>query len=399
MARNSRKPSLTGYEGITRLSGRRSLAGLKHYHTIPGFRLGGEYCIGQATDYEFGGKGGITTESIGAGPLRTACITAGTPQRDSRGRIVNAVAISPYYSGDSAWCYHYWHDGRAGNDFSLGPVVGPGKLIDTDRFFVVFLDAVGLWGASKPSDGPGLRFPRYSIFDCVQANYRLLVDYLNVSRVRLATGVSMGAMQTYAWAVLHPGFVEAIMPIGGSTSIRRDPVVRWVFELMTAAMMSDPVWRDSGGDYYHLPKAQHPGRGMMFGWSILMHNGLDLDYRVRQGWGEVVKEVFSWEPTGDKGALLREKARDYDVNDLIMRNRAQESYDVHDYLPGLSLPTLVIHVANDLWLRPSLAEEAAGRIPGARYLTFDSELAHFAVFRAPNVLKTEVAAFLRDIGM
>ena len=73
--------------------------------------------------------------------------------------------------------------------------MGPGELIDTDRYYVIFLDALGLWGAGKPSDGLGLRFPQYNIMDCVQANYRLLRDHLKVSRVKLATGASMGAIQ------------------------------------------------------------------------------------------------------------------------------------------------------------------------------------------------------------
>lgn len=384
---------------ITPISGLRTLAPLKRFHTIPDFKIGGTYEIGDPSRYELGGEGGTTLESLGAEPLRTAYIAVGTPERDSDGRITNAVIISPYYSGDSAWCYYFWYDGEEGNDFSQGPVVGPGCLIDTDRFYVVFLDALGLFGASKPSDGLGLKFPQYTVFDCVQANYRLLKDELNVARVRLATGVSMGAIQSYVWAVLHPEFVDAIMPIGGSASTRTDPVLRWIFDLMTAAMKSDPAWRDTNGDYYHLPKDQHPNQGMMFGWSILMHNGMDLDFRIAQGWHEVKREVFYWEPKDDEGLMLREKARNYDVNDLILRNGSQDRFDLDDHLPSIKAKTLVLHVKNDLWLRVSLAQQAAQKIPGARFASFDSPLAHYGVFRAPHVLKNEVLSFLREIDL
>ncbi|WP_419658476.1 uncharacterized protein Dvar_73160 [Desulfosarcina variabilis str. Montpellier] len=84
--------------------------------------------------------------------------------------------------------YEKWVDGQPGNAFCQGAVIGPGKLIDTDQFFVVLLDAIGLWGASKPSDGLGMRFPQYSYFDMVQASYRLLRDKLNLARIKLATG-------------------------------------------------------------------------------------------------------------------------------------------------------------------------------------------------------------------
>ncbi len=384
---------------ITALSGVPALADLKRYYVIPGFGLGGRYEIGEEATYEFGGQGGVTLESLGADALRTAYIAVGTPERDKEGRITNAVIISPYYSGDSAWCYYWWYEGQEGTEFSTGPVVGPGRIIDTDRFYVIFLDALGLWGASKPSDGLGLKFPQYSIFDCVQANYRLLKDELNVKKVRLATGVSMGAIQSYVWALLHPDYVGAIMPIGGSTASSKDPVLRWTFDLMNAALKSDPVWRETNGDYYHLPKKQQPGQGMMFGWSILLHTGMDLDFRIDQGWDEVKKEVFSWEPKGDQGVLLLEKAHNYDANDLIVRNSAQEDFDLNPYLPQLKPKTLILHVKNDLWLRVKLAEESAKRIPGAEFASFESPFAHYAVFQAPHVLKDEVTSFFAEIGL
>jgi homoserine O-acetyltransferase/O-succinyltransferase len=384
-------------EGITALSGLPSLAGLKRFFTVPDFKIGGTYTIGRPDTYEFGGQGGTTLETLAAGPLRTSYIAVGTPERDSAGRITNAVIINSYYVGDSALCYSYWYEGQAGNFFSTWPVVGPGRIIDTNRFYVIFLDALGQWGASKPSDGLGMKFPRYSMFDLVQANYRLLKDELNVAQVKLATGVSMGAMQSYAWAVLHPEFVHAIMPIGGSTSPGKDPVVRWIFSLMTAAMQSDPAWQETGGNYYHLPRDRHPNQGMMFGWSILMHNGFDLDFRIDQGWDEVQKEVFSWEPKGDEGLLLRQKAREYDVIDLLYRNTFQADFDLDPYLSSILCPALILHCKNDLWLRIKLAERTADRIPAAQFVPYEDRWAHFSVFRAPHRVKDAVQAFMDEI--
>ena len=382
---------------ITALSGLPSLTEKKQYYTIPSFKIGGSYTVGRTGTYEFGASDGTTLESLGAEPLRTSYIAVGTPDRDSSGRITNAVIVNSYYAGDAALCYSYWYEGQAGNFFSMWPAVGPGRIIDTNRFYVIFLDALGLWGASKPSDGLGLRFPQYNMFDCVQANYRLLVDELNVSRVKLATGVSMGAMQSYVWALLHPELVHAIMPIGGSTNTSADPVLRWIFALMTAGMQSDPQWRETRGDYYHLPKEQHPNQGMMFGWSILMHNGFDLDFRIDQGWHEVQKEVFSWEPKGDEGLLLRQKARDYDVIDLLYRNGLQADFDLDPYLPSILCPALILHCTNDLWLRIKLAEQSADRIPAARFVPYEDRWAHYSVFRSVHRVKDAVQAFMDEI--
>ncbi|SPF32868.1 Alpha/beta hydrolase fold (fragment) [Syntrophobacter sp. SbD1] len=384
-------------EPITRLSGVPDLASLKQYYSVPNFAIGGKYDPGKPSAFELGGAGGVTLESLGQEPLRLSYIAVGTPKRDTHGKIINAVIISSYYSGDSAFMYSYWYDGQKGNAFAEGPVVGPGKLIDTDKYYVIFLDALGLWGTSKPSDGLGMKFPRYSILDCVQANYLLLKDHLGVAKVKLATGVSMGGVQSYVLAALHPDFVDAIMPIGGSTA--SDPVTRWLFTLMTAAMQSDPVWQKTSGDYYNLPKEQHPNKGMMFGWSILGETALSFDFRVKQPWEEVNKEVFYWEPKGGEGANLISKAGDFDVDDLIVRNQALDTYDINDQLGRIKAKALILHVKNDQWLRYVLAEETASKIKGAKLVGYEHPLAHYAVFRAPNVCKDAVVAFFEEIGM
>jgi len=384
-------------EPITRLSGVPDLESLKKYYSVPKFAIGGKYDVQNESSVEFGGVGGVTLESMGKEPLRLSYIAVGTPERDKDGKITNAVVISSYYSGDAAFMYFFWYDGQKGNAFAEGPVVGPGKLIDTDKYYVIFLDALGLWGTSKPSDGLSMKFPRYSILDCTQANYRLLKDHLGVAKVKLATGVSMGGIQSYVLAMLHPDFVEAIMPVGGITF--SDPVSRWLFQLMTAAMQSDPVWQKTKGDYYSLPKDQHPNKGMMFGWSVLGETGYGFDFRVKQKWDEVKKEVFFWEPKGDEGANLISKAKDFDVNDLLFRNQCLEGYDINDQLGRIKARTLILHVKNDQWLRYIMAEEAASKIKGAKLVGYESPLAHYAVFRGPNVCKDDVMAFLKEIGM
>jgi len=384
-------------EPITRLSGVPDLASLKQYYSVPNFVIGGKYDMGKPSAFELGGVGGVTLESLGREPLRLSYIAVGAPERDKHGKIVNAVIISAYYSGDSAFMYSYWYDGQKGNAFAEGPVVGPGKLIDTDKYYVIFLDALGLWGTSKPSDGLGMKFPRYSILDCVQANYRLLKDHLGVARVKRATGVSIGGTQSYVLAAMHPDFVDAIMPIEGCTAA--DPVMRWLFALMTAAMQSDPVWQRTGGDYYNLPKDQHPNKGMMFGWSVLGETGLSFDFQVKQPWDEVKKDVFYWGPQGDEGANLISKGKDFDVDDLIFRNQAIDIYDINDQLGRMKAKTLILHVKNDQWLRYVLAEETASKIDGAKLVGYEHPLAHYAGFRAPNVCKDEVMAFFKEIGM
>ncbi len=117
----------------------------------------------------------------------------------------------------------------------------------------------------------------------VQANYRMLRDHLKIAHAALATGVSMGGTQTYVWGVMHPEYVSAIMPIGGTTqSDAEDPVGNWTFQMMTAAIESDPVWQATKGDYYKLPKEKHPLAGVAFGWSVLGLTGYDFGSAPRR---------------------------------------------------------------------------------------------------------------------
>jgi len=264
---------------------------LKQYYEIANFRIGGRYDLNDATKWENGGDGGVTLESLGGGKLRTAYIALGTPRRNSAGEITNAVIVNSYYSGDSTDMYEQWVKGTAlsGNT----PVIGPGRVIDTDRYYVVMVDPLGTWGASKPSDGLGQRFPQYSYFDMVQANYRMLHDHLKIAHAALITGVSMGGTQTYVWGVMHPEFMGALMPIGGTTqSDKDDPVGNWTFQLMTAAIEADPVWRATNGDYYKLPKDQHPVQGVAFGWSVLSLTGFDFEFRRSQDFAAVQPDIF-----------------------------------------------------------------------------------------------------------
>ena len=92
-------------QAVAASCGVEGLAHLKTFHHIPHFRIGGTYDLDDPSSWESGGTGGVTLESLGEGPLRTACIAVGTPHRDAEGCIDNAVLFSPFYSGDAALMY------------------------------------------------------------------------------------------------------------------------------------------------------------------------------------------------------------------------------------------------------------------------------------------------------
>jgi homoserine O-acetyltransferase/O-succinyltransferase len=392
--------SIAFAQPFTRRSSQEQHDALKKYYEISDFKLGGRYDLANPSKWENGGEGGKTLESLGGGKLRTAYIAVGTARRNAAGEITNAIIVNSYYSGDSTDMYEQWVKGAA---LSGGvPIIGPGRPIDTNRYYVVMVDPLSTWGASKPSDGLGLKFPQYSYYDMVQVNYRMLRDHLKIAHVALATGVSMGGTQTYVWGVMHPEYVSAIMPIGGTTqSDAEDPVGNWTFQLMTAAIESDPVWQATKGDYYNLPKGKHPLAGVAFGWSVLGLTGYDFAFRTSQSFAAVQPEVFYWQPPNDKaGTSVTSRAKLYDAVDLVWRNRVGEIHNLNPYLGRVQARTMVMHITNDQWLNFKLAEKAVERISGADLISEESPVAHCGVFSIINhkVHDPKFVSFLEDVA-
>jgi homoserine acetyltransferase len=111
----------------------------------------------------------------------------------------------------------------------------------------------------------------------------------------------------------------------------------------------------------------------------------------------VEKDVFYWEPTGQQSLKLVTRGNDYDVNDLLYRNAWMKTYNIDDHLGRIKAKTLIIHVKNDQWLRYKEAEATAKKIKGAKLVGFESPLAHYAVFRGPNMMMIEVIDFLKQL--
>jgi len=134
----------------------------------------------------------------------------------------------------------------------------------------------------------------------------------------------------------------------------------------------------------------------MFGWSILFHSAMSFDHRIQSGWEEVQKEVFALQMHGKEGALLVPYGRNYDAVDLLYRNRAGETLDVTGELRRIRARTLILHVADDHWVRLCMARKAQERIPGSRLCAFEHPLGHYALFRAPSVFRDAIRSFLEE---
>lgn len=94
-----------------------------------------------------------------------------------------------------------------------GELFGPGQPLDASRYYIILPDSIGHGKSSKPSDGMGMKFPRYDYTDMVEAQQRLVAEHLGVKRVRLLIGNSMGGMETWIWAQKYPRMMDIAVPM------------------------------------------------------------------------------------------------------------------------------------------------------------------------------------------
>ena len=169
----------------------------------------------------------------------------------------NAILVTHFFSGTSHAAGRY-----AANDPAPGywdAIIGPGKAIDTDRYFVLSSDTLVNLNVNTPNvvtTGPastdpdtgkpyGMSFPVVTFRDFVNVQ-KALLDTLGIGKLKAVVGPSMGALQAYEWAVSYPERVERIVPVIGAAG--GDPfLVAWL-DVWAEPIRLDPDW--NGGDYY-----------------------------------------------------------------------------------------------------------------------------------------------------
>ena len=278
--------------------------------------------------------------------LRVHYATLGTPRRDAKGVIVNAAMV-------------LHGTGGTGRQF-LQPqfaeeLFGPGQPLDLARYYVILPDNIGHGKSSKPSDGMRMRFPKYDYDDMVEAQRRMLVEGLGVTRLRLLMGTSMGCMHGFVWAETHPDFARAIMPLACLPTEIAGHNRMWR-RMAIENIRRDPAWM--GGDY----KAQ-PLEGLRGAASLLQVAGfaplyLQKAYPTREAADAYVAE------------RLEKDVASRDANDLIYQLDASRTYNPWPKLERIRAPIAWVNSEDD-FINPAgygIAEEAARRMKTARYI-------------------------------
>jgi homoserine O-acetyltransferase len=126
-----------------------------------------------------------------------------------------------------------WFSGTSQELVDLG-FIGDGKMLDTRKYFVIAVDAIGNGISISPSNSlkqPGELFPLFTIRDMVNSEYTLLTKHLKVKHIYAVTGISMGGMQVFQWMVTYPDFMDKAVTIVGSPCLTSYDKLAWTAEL------------------------------------------------------------------------------------------------------------------------------------------------------------------------
>ncbi len=193
---------------------------------------------------------------VSFGPYTIAYQTYGTLNADRS----NAILVCHALTGDQYAAEPHPITGKPG---WWETMVGPGKVLDTERYYLICANVLGgCMGSSGPMEvNPetgkpwGLSFPVITIADMVRAQQRL-IDHLGIDSLFCVIGGSMGGMQVLQWAAAFPERVFAAVPI--ATAARHSAQNIAFHEVGRQAIMADPNW--CGGNYLEL--GQRPERGL-----------------------------------------------------------------------------------------------------------------------------------------
>jgi homoserine O-acetyltransferase len=205
--------------------------------------------------------------------------------------------------------YLTWASGRT-SQLNLRPA-DTSKLIDTNKYFVVAIDALSNGVSSSPSNSklqPRMRFPRYTMRDVINTQHLFLTKVLGIHHVKAVAGASMGGMQTFQWMVSYPDFMDRAIPIVGSPQLAPYDLLHWQTQI--SAIMNDPGWH--GGEY-----TKNPAREFEYEIGALILTTPD-DYNQKMTRDKVLSEI----------AKARQETEGFDANDKIRQVQAMMTLDV-----------------------------------------------------------------------
>lgn len=328
--------------------------------------------------------------------LELAYETYGTlsSQRDNAILVVHGYTSSHHAAGRNA-------PGKQGRGVSEGAVgwfdglIGPGKAVDTNRYFVVSVNALG---SAHGSTGPnckdprtgrpyGPTFPEITMRDIAAAE-KLLVDSLGLTGLVAVIGPSMGGFQSFQWAATYPGFMKAIVP---SVTAPRSPDGLDRLTALQKRLASDPNW--NGGWYYEN------------GGIARTLEEIRFETLMNYGQNEILAETMP--DAKAREATIRANARAwskiYDGHSMVVLRRAIGSFDITaDYDRLKDVKVLYVQSPSDtlfdIALSPGYVSDMRRKGIDVTYVELPTNKGHMASHADAALWAPILGAFLKRLS-
>ena len=299
----------------------------------------------------------------------------------------NAILITTWYSGT----HQIWRDVYIGAEHALNP----------ERYFIVAINQIGSGLSTSPhnADGPNAaiamsRFPQVRIGDDVVAQERLLREHFGIEKLALVVGGSMGAQQTYEWAVRFPDKVLRAAPIAGTA--QNTPHNFLLAETMREATMSDPGW--DGGEYKSNADVVGGLTRQAHIWAVV---GFSTEFWKQEVWRALeftTREEFI---TG----FLEPYFTVMDPNDLLTQSWKWQRGDVARHTAGdlaaalrrITAKTFVIPIDEDLLFPPRDCAPEQELIAGSELRVVNDVLGHLGLFGVAPTFMQQIDQHLGDL--
>jgi homoserine O-acetyltransferase len=338
--------------------------------------------------------GGVTIKNVKIG-----WEAAGTLNADKS----NAILVTHFFSGTSHAFGKY-----ATSDAVPGywdAIIGPGKAIDTNKYYVISSDTLVNLNAKAPNvvtTGPasinpdtgkpyGMSFPVVSIKDFVNVQ-RALIESLGIRKLNAVVGASMGALQAYEWAASHPDMVGRIVAVIGTPGA--DPYLIGWLDIWAEPIRLDPKWNN--GDYYD---KEPPLAGLAAALKIITLHANHWEWAAKTQAGaadagkdpdQAMDNKFKIQATLDTAAAARAKTAD--ANHLLYLVKANQLASADP--SKIKAPALVLYSPTDVVFYAPFVEEAAKRIAGAETGTITGPNGHLNGVLAIAQAADKISAFL-----
>jgi len=265
--------------------------------------------------------------------------------------------------------------------------IGPEKAFDTNKYFVIAVDAIGGGLSSSPADGMGMNFPRYNIRDMVKAQYDLVTQCLKLKGLLSVGGPSMGSFQALEWGIHYPDFMKGLICIVPGAKSPKNFCA--IVDGMIATVQLDPAWQ--GGQYTKNPTDGLKRAGMIF-VTWLRSDAFFESLKSKEEYEAALMFFGNAYATWDaRNWMYRYFAsRDHDVSKPFGGNMAEA-------LARIKARALIMPSASDRLIPPSAAQDLQKRMKFAKYIEIPSILGHLAYF-PPNDSDPEFAFVSKHIS-